>query len=280
MSSQSGARGRVLVALWLGTLSLSAAAAELRGTWEQGAVIFGNVLPGTQLSFQGRSVRVSPDGLFVLGLDRDEAASVSLSLREPGRPPEIQRHEVAPRRYDIQRIDGLPPSKVTPPAAVQQRIEHEQAAVLAARKRDTAITEFAQPFIWPCLGRISGVYGSQRILNGEKKQPHYGVDVAVPTGTPVRAPAGGVISFAEPDLYYTGGTLLIDHGHGLVSAFLHLSTLKVKVGQTVKQGDIVALSGATGRATGPHLDWRISWFEARVDPQRLVPPMPGDRVSR
>ena len=124
----------------------------------------------------------------------------------------------------------------------------------------------------------SGVFGSQRILNGEAKQPHYGVDVAVPTGTRVYAPASGVVSLAHPDMYYTGGTLMVDHGHGLSSAFLHLSKLRVKEGQAVRQGDLIAEAGATGRATGAHLDWRVNWFDARVDAQMLVPPMESVRA--
>lgn len=248
---------------------------RLDGEWEQGALILGTAPAGSRVHFKGRDVRVSPEGRFVIGLDRDEDKSVELSMTPPDGPAQIERHAVRARKYDIQRLDGLPPDKVTPPAAVTARIEREAVKVRAARMLDTPRLDFSERFVWPCLGRISGIYGSQRILNGTPKQPHYGVDVAVPTGTPVRAPAGGIISLAESDLYYTGGTLMIDHGHGLVSAFLHLSKLEVKLGDEVKQGDVIALSGATGRATGPHLDWRISWFDARVDPQRLVPAMPA-----
>ena len=192
----------------------------------------------------------------------------------PGEPvPQTHRYAVAKREYAIQRLEGLPPKMVTPPPEVTARIQADQRMVAAARKRDTPITHFAETFVWPCLGRISGVFGSQRILNGQPKQPHYGVDVAVPTGTPMRAPAGGIVSLAHPDMYYTGGTLMIDHGYGLSSAFLHLSKLLVKEGQVVKQGEVVALTGATGRVTGPHLDWRMNWFDARVDAELLVPSM-------
>jgi murein DD-endopeptidase MepM/ murein hydrolase activator NlpD len=184
---------------------------------------------------------------------------------------------VAPRTYDVQRIDGLPPAQVTPPPEALKRIAEDVQQTRAARGRDTARTDFARGFTWPCQGPISGVYGSQRILNGQPKQPHYGVDVAAPVGTKVRAPAGGIVSLAVPDMYYTGGTLMIDHGHGLTSTMMHLSKVLAKVGQEVKQGDVVAEVGATGRVTGPHLDWRISWFDSRVDPQRLVGPMPEKR---
>ncbi len=253
---------------------------RLSGVWKQGELITGTVPAGTAVEFRGRKLRVSPQGLFIVGLDRDEPETAELRLTLPGGKTETRRFTVQKRAYSIQRIDGLPADKVNPPAAVQERIRRDQALATAARMRDSDITAFAAGFAWPNIGRISGVYGSQRILNGEAKQPHYGVDVAVTTGTPVKAPAGGIVSLAEPDMYYTGGTLMIDHGHGLTSAFLHLSALKVQLGDVVSQGQVIALVGATGRATGPHLDWRISWFDARIDPQRLVPPMPGAKAKQ
>jgi murein DD-endopeptidase MepM/ murein hydrolase activator NlpD len=168
----------------------------------------------------------------------------------------------------------LPPDKVTPPSSLLDRIRRENAWVDEARRRDIPQTYFLSGFAWPVTGRISGVYGSQRILNGEPRQPHYGVDIAAPVGTPVRAPADGVVTLAEPNLYYTGVTLIIDHGYRLSSTLMHLSRLHVKVGQQVRKGEVVAAVGASGRVTGPHLDWRMNWREARIDPALLVPPMP------
>jgi len=162
---------------------------------------------------------------------------------------------------------------------VLARIKAEQAKINEVRKRDTAITDFATPFAWPALGRISGIFGSQRILNGTPKSPHYGVDVAVPTGTPITAPSGGIVALAEPDFYYTGGTVIIDHGHGLQSILVHLSKVNVKVGQRVEQGEPVALSGATGRVTGPHLHWGLYWFGERVDAQKFTGPMPAKTAA-
>jgi murein DD-endopeptidase MepM/ murein hydrolase activator NlpD len=248
---------------------------ELKGDWRQGHLILGRVQPGGEVRFNGRKLRVSANGEFVLGLDRDEKADAELRVRAPGGAEQVHRYSVATQEWQIQRIDGLPPDKVNPPAKVLARIKKEQALINAARDRDSELPAFSQAFAWPCAGRISGVFGSQRILNGEKKRPHFGVDVAVPTGTPVKAPADGIISLAHPDMYYTGGTLMIDHGHGLSSIMVHLSKLMVKQGEAVKQGQVIALSGMTGRATGPHLHWGINWFGSKVDAASLVPPMAG-----
>lgn len=247
---------------------------KLKGEWQQGAMLIGNTIPGNQVWFNGRALSVSPDGDFVFGLDRDEKPEAELKIQSPGAAAQTFKYSVKTRTYEIQRLNGLPPKMVNPPPEVQQRIEDDQRLARDARQVDSPRTDFLQKFIWPCEGRISGVFGSQRILNGEPKQPHYGVDVAVPVGTPVHAPAGGVVTLASPDMYFTGGTLMIDHGQGVASAFLHLSKLMVKVGDVVKQGDVIALSGMTGRATGPHLDWRMNWFDSRIDAQLLPRPMP------
>jgi murein DD-endopeptidase MepM/ murein hydrolase activator NlpD len=247
---------------------------ELRGEWTQGGVIFGKAAPGSTASFNGRALRVSPEGVFVVGLDRDQPPKALLVVARPGVATYRRQFDVAPRQYDIQRLDGLPDAQVNPPPEAQRRIAQDYAQVREARARDSERLDFAGGFIWPIVGRISGVFGSQRILNGQPKQPHYGVDVAVPVGTKVRAPAAGVVSLAVPDMYYTGGTLMIDHGHGLASTLMHLDKVLVKAGDEVQQGQVVATSGMTGRATGPHLDWRVSWFDARVDAQLLAGPMP------
>jgi len=149
---------------------------------------------------------------------------------------------------------------------VAARIAREAARVREARLLDDARADFARAFIWPVQGRISGRFGNQRIYNGKPGSPHSGMDIAAPTGTPVKAPAAGVVTLADPDLYLTGGTLLIDHGHGISSNFLHLSRLDVKPGDRVEQGQVVGAVGATGRASGPHLHWGMNWFEVRIDP--------------
>lgn len=248
---------------------------DLQGEWRQGSVIFGKAALGSTVSFNGRALRVSPEGAFLVGLDRDQPPEALLVVARPGVATFRREFAVAAREYDIQRLDGLPDAQVNPPPEALPRIASDLAQVRAARARDSERLDFSRGFIWPIVGRVSGVFGSQRILNGQPKQPHYGVDVAVPRGTPVRAPASGVVSLAVPDMYYTGGTLMIDHGHGLASTLMHLDKLLVKAGDEVQQGQVVAESGMTGRATGPHLDWRVSWFDARVDAQLLAGPMPG-----
>lgn len=240
----------------------------------QGAVIRGQVPAGSTVQHDGRELRVTPEGRFVLGVDRDAPEQLGIAVRLPD--GEAVRHTVSvrPRDYEIQRIDGLPPNKVTPSEEWLARIRAEARRVGAAREHNDARADFVGEWIWPVTGPITGVYGSQRILNGEPRRPHYGVDVAAPTGTPVLAPAPGVVTLTEDDLFFSGGTLILDHGHGLSSAFLHLHRIVVDVGERVEQGDVIAEVGATGRVTGAHLDWRMNWFDRRVDPAVLVPPMP------
>jgi murein DD-endopeptidase MepM/ murein hydrolase activator NlpD len=189
---------------------------------------------------------------------------------EPAGEKEVLVLPIALREYDIERVDGLPPKTVTPDPEALERIREEGAMVSSARARRDGRTDYAEGFAWPASGRISGVYGSQRVLNGEPRRPHYGLDIAAPTGSPIYAPADGIITMAHPDMYFSGGTLILDHGQGLSSSFLHLSKILVETGTTVKKGDLIAEIGSTGRASGPHLDWRMNWLNRRVDPELLV----------
>ncbi len=251
-----------------------AAAVELNGVLTQGALIVGTTVPGSTVSVDGTAVSVDPErGIFVFGIERD-ATALSLVVVEPDGQREVQDLAVEPRSYDIERIDGLPPRKVTPNDTDVARIQREGALIHAARARDGDEDWFLGGFSWPVLGRISGRYGNQRVLNGEPRSPHLGIDIAAPTGTPVVASASGRVSLAESDLFYTGGTVVLDHGHGVTSIYSHLQDVSVAVGATVVRGYKLGTVGATGRATGPHLDWRINWFQTRLDPALIAGPPP------
>ncbi|MEJ1297595.1 MAG: M23 family metallopeptidase [Candidatus Sedimenticola sp. (ex Thyasira tokunagai)] len=251
-----------------------AAAVTLEGKQIQGGLLVGQTDPGALVKLDEESVRVSPDGVFLLGFGRDHRKESRLQITYADGGKEQQLLTVGRREYQIQRIDGLPKRKVTPQKLDLKRIRKETAMTKSARRLDDARTDFLGGWIWPVTGRISGVYGSQRILNGEARRPHFGVDIAMPAGTPVKAPADGVVTMAHPDMFFSGGTLIVDHGHNLSSSFLHLSRILVEKGERVRQGDIIAEVGATGRVTGAHLDWRMNYHKHRLDPQLLVPPMP------
>lgn len=274
-----GRVARILVA----ALSLAAAtsvapaadcAVELPASATQGGLVAGRVARGCKVEFAGRSLRLAADGGFVFGLGRDAPPSVDVTVRDPGGRTMIRSLAVAPRKWRVEHVDGVPQSTVTPAPDIAARIAREQARVMQARLRDDAREDFRAGFAWPAQGRISGVYGSQRILNGTPKDPHYGLDIAAATGTPALAPAAGIVSFAAPDLYLTGGTVVIDHGHGLSSTFIHLSRVEVRVGERVVQGQRFGAIGMTGRASGPHLHWGMNWFDVRLDPGLVVQPPP------
>lgn len=248
----------------------AAKALDVQGDFMQGGIIFGRAKSGEEVWIGAKQLRLSSDGHFVFGLDRDQTSPVVVTLVDSKGKSTAVSFEVAPREYDIQRIEGVAQKHVSPPEQVLTRIANEAAKVRLARTRDDDRADFLQAFIWPLKGPITGVYGSQRVYNGVPKSPHYGVDIAAPKGASVKAPAAGVVTLAEPDLYYSGGTLIVDHGHGLSSTFIHLSKLLVGVGERVDQGEVIAEVGSTGRSTGPHLDWRMNWFDVRVDPQLLM----------
>ncbi len=247
---------------------------NLDGEFVQGGLVQGRATPGSKVTFKGRSVRVSEDGTFLIGFGREAPPTAHLVVEFPDGNRVERTLEIAQREYDIQRIEGLPKRMVTPTKKDLERIRAEAARARKARQLDSPRTDFLTGFAWPAKGRISGIYGSQRILNGQPRRPHFGVDVAAPVGTPVYAPADGVVTMVHPDMYFSGGTLIVDHGHGLSSSFLHLSRILVNEGQAVTRGDLVAEIGATGRVTGAHLDWRMNLFTTRIDPQLLVEPMP------
>ncbi|MFG1497273.1 alpha/beta fold hydrolase [Saccharospirillum sp. HFRX-1] len=266
---------RLLSCVMVWGCSLAVSAAQLPsgyGSWVSGGFFIGHTEAGSRVVFNGVDIAVDSDGYYLLPFERDSEGAQQLSITLASGDTQHFQPEIAARDFNIQRVDGLDPNRVDPPPQVIDRIIAEAEKAALARAQIVVSDAWREPFIWPVRGRISGVYGSQRILNGEPRQPHWGIDLARPTGTPVRAPAGGVITLAEPDLYFSGGTVMLNHGAGLSSTFLHLSRLDVEVGQRLQQGDQIGAIGTTGRSTGPHLDWRINAGEARIDAAYWVPP--------
>jgi murein DD-endopeptidase MepM/ murein hydrolase activator NlpD len=251
-------------------ISTSIAETILEGNLIQGGLIFGTTMPGNSVMLENRNVRVSSNGFFVFGFSRDAKKSFKLIIKGKEPSSEARTLRIKRRKYVVQRINGLSTKMVHPSQKAQERIRDENKLIRQHRMRDNIYPFFKSGFIWPAKGRISGVYGSQRILNGAPKRPHYGIDIAAPTGTMVVAPADGTVVLAEPDLYYSGGTIIVDHGHGLTSAFLHMDKLFVSEGDMLSQSKPLGTIGSTGRTTGPHLDWRMNWFEHRIDPGLLV----------
>ena len=249
----------------------SSAAIDLNGQMIQGGMIQGKVAPGTKLFLQGRQVFVNNKGVFAFGFSRDEKPNVILKIQQENKNEELIPLKIKQRKYKIQKINGLPKDKVSPTSKRHlEKIKADGALVRQARNIRSQKANYSGTFIWPAAGRISGVYGSQRILNGKPRRPHFGVDIANKTGSKIIAPADGIVVLAEDNLYFSGGTIIIDHGGGIYSSFLHLSKINVKVNQQINQGENIALMGATGRVTGPHLDWRINWFNVRLDPELIV----------
>ena len=253
----------------------SVVGATLGGNFTQGGLVVGKTEPGSRVIFDGDPVRVSDSGEFLMGFGRDAKLDWTLSIEYPDGQKFDNQFLITSREYKIQKINGLPQKMVTPPEDVLARIREDVRVVKKARRIDDPRTDFLEQIDWPVHGVITGVYGSQRVLNGEPRRPHYGIDIHAPEGTPVRAPASGIVTVAHPDMYFSGATLIIDHGHGLSSTFLHLKKIRVKIGEYVEKNQVVATLGSSGRSTGPHLDWRINLFSARLDPQLIAGEMPS-----
>jgi len=269
-------RAVIAVFAFAALIPASAGACELglEGTAKQGGLMVGTAPTGAVVSVDGKRVRLSPSGRFLVGFGRNAAKSAVVTARLPGGKAISCTIGVESQKYKIQRIDGLPRRQVTPDPKALARIKADNLAIRAVRRMDTASEDFLTGFAWPLKGRISGVFGSQRILNGKPRSPHNGVDVAAPTGTPIVAPAPGRIVLVHPDMFYTGKSVMIDHGHGLSSIYVHMSKISVKEGERVKRGQEIGRVGKTGRATGPHLHWGVSLFSTHLDPMLLVGKMP------
>ena len=241
----------------------------LNGKFTQGALLRGQAPAGAKVTLNGETVQTNKDGKFVVGFEREAPLQQTLVVKLDNGQKWQRDITLEKREYNIQRIDGLEQKMVTPPAEVTARIKQDNINVANARSGNTDLDALFTRFEWPAKGVISGVYGSQRILNGVPKWPHYGLDIANETGTPVYAPVDGVVTMAD-DLYYSGNTLILDHGMRVFSTFLHMDTITVEVGETVKQGEQIGTIGSTGRSTGPHLDWRINLGKTRLDPQTII----------
>ena len=244
-------------------------AIEFKGKFLQGHYIVGITDSSAKIIVDKKEVKVSKDGYFVFGIDRDRKFDLTITKIIEGEK-EIITKQVLKRKYKIQRIDGLDEKKVTPPESVYQRIKEENNKIGKARAINSDLPFFKNQFIMPVEGIISGVYGSQRILNGKPRWPHYGIDIAAKQGTMIKSSGSGIVTMAEDDLYYTGGTIIMDHGHGISTIYSHLENVMVSVGDKINQGDIIGTVGSTGRSTGPHLDFRVNWFQTRLDPMSLL----------
>ncbi len=257
---------RIIVIIFFTLFTTSSFAVSFKGKFIQGSFILGKTQPGSEVFIDKKKVKVTSDGYFAFGLGRDRKNDVIIKINEK----KIVK-KVFKREYKIQRIDGLEEKKVTPPEEVYERIKRENKLIGEARGINSNLVFFKNKFINPLENAIvTGVYGSQRILNGKPKWPHYGIDFAAKEGTEIKAMLDGVVTLAEPDLFYTGGTLVFDHGHGISTLYMHMKTLMVKKGQKVKQGDIIGTVGSTGRSTGAHLDVRLNWFQIRLDPATVL----------
>jgi murein DD-endopeptidase MepM/ murein hydrolase activator NlpD len=246
----------------------------LSGEAIQGGLLHGRAPAGSAITFMGKKVAVAPDGTFALGFERDAKPQALLVARTADGRVINRRIVVKQRTYKIQRIDGLPGRKVSPQKRDMKRIIAENKLLVAARRRLSLDAFFKHGFIWPAKGRISGVYGSQRILNGKPRRPHLGLDIAAPTGTPVVAAADGVVALTHQDMFFTGKTVLLDHGLEVGTTYIHMSAIAVKQGQRVRRGQLIGRIGKTGRSTGPHLHWGLTWRGIRLDPATVVGPMP------
>ena len=259
---------RILLILAI-LFSTNSFAIEFNGKFIQGHFIIGKTEPKSKIIIGKKEVKVSKDGYFVFGIDRDRKFDVLVTKIKEGKKEKIIK-KVFKRKYKIQRIDGLPENKVTPPEEVYKRIKDENYRIGEARAINSNLIFFKNKFIMPVNGIVTGVYGSQRILNGKPRWPHYGIDIAAKQGTKIKASGSGIVTMAEDDLYYTGGTIIMDHGHGISTIYSHLEKVMVRVGDKINQGDIIGTVGSTGRSTGPHLDFRINWFQTRLDPMTVL----------
>ena len=260
----------IILLVFVILISSSAFAIDFEGKFRQGHFIIGKTEPKSKIWIDKKPVKVSSEGFFAFGIDRDRKFDIVITKENDGKKEKIVK-KVQKREYKIQKIDGLPEKKVTPPKELYDRIKKENKIISNARSIESDLTFFKNKFLPPLDNAIiTGVYGSQRILNGKPKWPHYGIDIAAKQGTMIKSSGSGVVTMAEDDLYYTGGTIIMDHGHGISTIYSHLENVMVSVGDKINQGDVIGTVGSTGRSTGPHLDFRVNWFQTRLDPMSVI----------
>ncbi len=269
-----------LLSVILALAILPVSALELKGHLTQGGMIIGSLPDAKIVKFNDTQLEKTSSGNFVFGFGRDAQLTHTLSWQDSAGQWHNKELVITKREYDIDRITGVEKKYVTPPASVSKRTKEEAARVYSARNTFSSRTDFLDSVYRPATGRISGVYGSQRYFNGKPRRPHFGLDIANKTGTPIYAPLAGKVIFADPDLYYSGGTLILDHGFGITTTYIHLHKLHVKVGDEVTLGNKIGEIGATGRVTGPHLDWRLNWKQERLDPALLMKPELASKHSK
>ena len=261
---------KIISFLFFLIVPLNLGATEFQGNFKQGSFILGKTNPKSKVFIDKTKVRVTEDGYFAFGIGRDRKNNIIIKIINDEKT-EIIEKKVFKKKYLIQRIDGLPQNQVTPPKEVYDRIKADNILIGNARAIDSNLTFFKERFQVPLKDSIvTGVYGSQRILNGKPRRPHYGLDFASNEGTPIMAMLDGVVTLAEDDLYFTGGTVIFDHGHGISTLYMHLKDVDVKIGQKIKQGERIGTVGKTGRSTGPHLDIRLNWFDVKLDPASVL----------
>ncbi|MBL8645053.1 MAG: M23 family metallopeptidase [Rhodospirillaceae bacterium] len=272
---------RAFIVLTAAFFSLAASAADvsIEGRFEQGGLAVGSVPRGAAVTYNGKPLATTYVGRFVVGFERDMTGPAKFEIKLPDGRAETRTINIAPRTWPTEKVSGLPGRLVRPDKKTQAKIDADNKLMAAARARTESVPFFETGFLMPAEGKISGVFGSQRILNGQPRDPHLGLDIAGPIGTPVRAAADGIVSLAKADMVLTGQTVVIEHGFGLDTVYIHMNAIKVKDGQSVKQGDVIGEIGKTGRANGPHLHFGVMWFDTRLDPQVVMAVLPPRLVA-
>jgi len=244
-------------------------ALELKGTFEQGSLIIGKTNPSNEIYVDQKKLKVSKEGYFVFGISRDRKKNIIISIGEDNKASQVIK-SVKSRKFKVQKIDGLPKRKVSPNDEDMKRIRKEGKLIAKEKNVNSDLSFFFKDFIRPVDGITTGVFGSQRVLNGKPRRPHYGIDIAAAKGTKIKNSNSGNVLLAANNLFFTGGTIVIEHGHGLISIYSHLDKIFVKKGDFVKKGELIATVGSTGRSTGPHLDFRLYCRNIPVDPDLVI----------